>query len=158
MPQYQCATEAGLSEEQIRANVKLAISGGQNEPRDAIAGSIWALLREPDQLIKIKEGHHTWLQAFEEYGRWISPIGMSSREIAKEYTYNDIKFVKGERVFFMFSSANRDEEFFDNPDQADLSRDLRPSVTFGAGPIIVLLVSRALIADIALPKVFDHKI
>ena len=35
--------EAGLSEEQIRANVKLAISGGQNEPRDAIAGSIWAL-------------------------------------------------------------------------------------------------------------------
>ena len=127
--------EAGLSEEQIRANVKLAISGGQNEPRDAIAGSIWALLRQPDQLIKIKEGHHTWLQAFEEYGRWISPIGMSPREIAKEYTYNDIKFVKGERVFFMFSSANRDEEFFDNPDCFDLSRDLRPSVTFGAGPV-----------------------
>ena len=150
--------EAGLSEEQIRANVKLAISGGQNEPRDAIAGSIWALLREPDQLLKLKEGHHTWLQAFEEYGRWISPIGMSPREIAKDYTYNDIKFEQGERVFFMFSSANRDEEFFDNPDCFDLSRDLRPTVTFGAGPHYCAgaWVSRALIADIALPKVFDR--
>lgn len=30
--------QAGLSEAQIRANIKLSISGGQNEPRDAIAG------------------------------------------------------------------------------------------------------------------------
>ena len=83
---------------------------------------------------------------------------MSPREIAKECTYNDIKFVKGERVFFMFSSANRDEEFFDNPDCFDLSRDLRPTVTFGAGPHYCAgaWVSRALIADIALPKVFDR--
>ena len=42
--------QAGLSEEQIRANIKLAISGGQNEPRDAIAGTIWALLRHPEQM------------------------------------------------------------------------------------------------------------
>ena len=31
--------QAGLSNTQIRANLKLAISGGQNEPRDAIAGA-----------------------------------------------------------------------------------------------------------------------
>ena len=150
--------EAGLPEEQIRANVKLAISGGQNEPRDAIAGSIWALLRESDQLLKVKEGHYSWLQAFEEYGRWISPIGMSPREVAKEYTYNDVKFEQGERVFFMFSSANRDEECFRNPDCFDLSRDLRPTITFGAGPHYCAgaWVSRALIADVALPKVFDR--
>ena len=36
--------EAGLPMESVRANVKLVISGGQNEPRDAIAGAIWALL------------------------------------------------------------------------------------------------------------------
>src|SRR5471032_424162 len=28
----------------VRANIKLAISGGQNEPCDAIAGTVWALL------------------------------------------------------------------------------------------------------------------
>ncbi|PQM67852.1 MAG: cytochrome P450, partial [Rhodobacteraceae bacterium] len=43
----------GLSDEQIRANIKLAISGGQNEPRDAIAGTIWALLKHPNQLNEV---------------------------------------------------------------------------------------------------------
>ena len=42
--------EAGLSETQNRANIKLAISGGQNEPRDAIAGTVWALLKNKNQL------------------------------------------------------------------------------------------------------------
>src|SRR5207248_10241250 len=41
---------AGQNIDSIRANVKLAISGGQNEPRDAISGSVWALLTHPEQL------------------------------------------------------------------------------------------------------------
>ena len=45
---------SGLSDKQIRANIKLAISGGQNEPRDAIAGTIWALLNHPNQLNEVK--------------------------------------------------------------------------------------------------------
>jgi hypothetical protein len=31
---------AGQNMASIRANIKLAISGGQNEPRDAITGSV----------------------------------------------------------------------------------------------------------------------
>src|SRR3954469_17299495 len=69
--------------ESIRANIKLAISGGQNEPRDAIAGTVWALLTHPDQLALAVDGRVPWLQVFEEYARWISPIGMSPRRIAK---------------------------------------------------------------------------
>src|SRR6188768_1700652 len=41
---------AGQPIDSIRANIKLAISGGQNEPRDAIAGTVWALLTHPEQL------------------------------------------------------------------------------------------------------------
>jgi len=149
---------AGLDESQIRANIKLAISGGQNEPRDAIAGTIWALLTHPKQLAKIHANNASWLQAFEEFARWISPIGMSPRQIAQKYTYKGIKFEVGERVFFMFSSANRDGEVFKDPDSFDVGRDTRPSVTFGAGPHYCAgaWVSRALIADVALPKLFKR--
>src|SRR5262249_23189105 len=70
----------------IRANIKLAIGGGQNEPRDAIAGAVWALLSHPDQLRLFMDGELPWIQAFEEYARWISPIGMSPRRIAKSWT------------------------------------------------------------------------
>ena len=147
-----------LDEKQIRANIKLAISGGQNEPRDAIAGTIWALLTHPEQLTKIHSNKASWLQAFEEFARWISPIGMSPRQIAKKYTYKDIEFEKGERVFFMFSSANRDDDIFKDPDKFKVERDTRSSVTFGAGPHYCAgaWISRALIAEVALPKIFNR--
>ncbi len=45
---------AGQPMQSVRANVKLAISGGQNEPRDAISGTIWALLTHPDQLALVR--------------------------------------------------------------------------------------------------------
>jgi cytochrome P450 len=67
----------------IRANIKLAISGGQNEPRDAISGTTWALLTHPAQLRLVRDGKAKWIDVFEEYTRWIAPIGMSPRRVAK---------------------------------------------------------------------------
>lgn len=148
--------QAGLSMDTSRANIKLAISGGQNEPRDAIAGTAWALLTHPEQLAMIMDGNATWLQAFEEYARWISPIGMSPRRIGTPDTSCGVTFEVDERVFFMFSSANRDEDHFSNPDAYDLTRNTRAALSFGAGPHFCAgaAASRALIADVALPKLF----
>ena len=147
---------AGLSDAQIRANVKLAISGGQNESRDALAGAVWALLIHPEQLLKLQEGHAQWLQVFEEFVRWISPIGMSPRQIARKYSYKNIEFEAGERIFFMFGSANRDSEVFSEPDVFNIERDNKLSMPFGAGPHYCAgaWISRSLIADVALPKLF----
>src|ERR1700752_2342688 len=118
---------SGMPMESVRANIKLAISGGQNEPRDAIAGAVWALLTHPEQLALIRRGEKPWLQAFEEYARWLSPIGLSPRRIAKPCTIRDIVFEREERVFLMFGSANRDEKHFADPDRFDLSRDTSKS-------------------------------
>src|SRR5512134_103316 len=52
---------AGQPIDSIRANIKLAISGGQNEPRDAISGAIWALLTHPEQLALVQDGKAKWL-------------------------------------------------------------------------------------------------
>lgn len=149
-------TRAGQPLERIRANIKLTISGGQNEPRDAIAGVIWALLTHPAERKKIETGAAGWLQAFEEYARWISPIGMSPRRVATDYTYKGIDFAAESRVFFMFGAANRDSTVFAAPDQFDVSRDTARAVSFGAGPHFCAgaAASRCLIADVALPSVF----
>jgi len=47
---------AGQPIESVRANIKLAISAGKNEPRDAISGTIWALLTHPQQLALVRDG------------------------------------------------------------------------------------------------------
>ena len=142
----------------VRANIKLAISGGQNEPRDAIAGTVWALLTHPDQLALLRSGKIHWLQAFEEYARWISPIGMSPRRIAKSWTIRDVTFEPDERVFLMFGSANRDEKHFANPEAFDIRRNASKSIAFGAGPHFCAgaWASRAMVADVALPAIFSR--
>src|SRR5436853_3171464 len=114
---------AGQNIDSIRANIKLAISGGQNEPRDAISGSVWALLTHPEQLALLREGKAKWIDVFEEYARWIAPIGMSPRRVARRYRYGGVAFEPEDRVFFMFGSANRDEACFADPDNFDITRD-----------------------------------
>jgi len=147
---------AGMAMESIRANIKLAISGGQNEPRDAISGTIWALLTHPDQLALVRDGKAKWIEVFEEYARWIAPIGMSPRRVAKPWSYGGVDFEPEDRVFFMFGSANRDEACFDDPETFDITRDTAKSIAFGAGPHYCAgaWASRAMVADVALPSIF----
>ena len=150
--------QAGLSQAQIRANVKLAISGGQNEPRDAIAGTAWALLSYPEQLALVQSGQANWMQAFEEYARWMSPIGMSPRRVAQADTVGGVTFELEDRVFLMFGSGNRDESVFTRPDAFDLTQDCSASIAFGAGPHFCAgaWASRALIGEVALPMLFER--
>lgn len=148
--------QASMADDAMRANIKLAISGGQNEPRDAIAGVVWALLTHPEHLQKVLDGKATWLQAFEEYARWMSPIGMSPRRVTQSYSTQGVTFEPEDRVFFMFGSGNRDETKFERPDVFDISQNVGPSIAFGAGPHFCAgaWVARSLIADVALPMIF----
>lgn len=158
-PQSALAVQlaAGLPMENVRANIKLVISGGQNEPRDAIAGAAWALLNHPEQRDRVRSGQNNWQDVFAEYVRWISPIGMSPRVVARADTIDGVTFEPGERVFFMFSSASRDEAHFDTPDSFDITRNTSASIPFGAGPHFCAgaAASRCLITEIALPMLFD---
>ena len=149
--------QAVLPVESIRANVKLAISGGQNEPRDAIAGAVWALLSHPGQLEQARRGEVSWQQVFEEYVRWISPIGMSPRRVAQPFQWDGVDLEPEDRVFFMFGSANRDESIFEEPERFDITRDSSKHIAFGAGPHFCAgaAASRSLIAEVALPMIFE---
>lgn len=149
--------DANLPMDSIRANIKLVISGGQNEPRDAIAGTVHALLTHPEQLRMIRAGAATWGDAFAEYVRWQSPIGMSPRITAVRDTVDGVTFEPGDRVFLMFSSASHDEAYFDAPQTFDITRDTGPAIPFGAGPHFCAgaAASRCLITQIALPMLFD---
>jgi cytochrome P450 len=146
----------GMALDSVRANIKLAISGGQNEPRDAIAGCIWALTSHPEELALVQSGGTRWLQVFEEYCRWIAPIGMTPRRVAKHWSIHGIDFAPEDRVFFLYGSANRDEMHFTKPDIFNVRRDTTKSVSFGAGPHYCAgaWASRAMVADVALPSAF----
>ncbi len=147
---------SGMSETQVRANVKLTISGGQNEPRKAIAGCVWALSTCPDQAADVMAGRVRWQQVMEEFLRWLSPIGMSPRRITTPVQIGGVTLQPGARAFLMFASANRDERWFDTADRFRADRDTTKAIAFGAGPHFCAgaWAARAMIADVALPTLY----
>jgi len=149
-------TQAGMPQSSVRANLKLAISGGQNEPRHVMLGTVWALLAHPAQRALLARGVIDYGRVFDEYVRWISPIGMSPRRIAQAHTFGGVDFAPEERVFLMFASANRDEACFAQADEFDARRNLSAAIAFGAGPHFCAgaAAARTMIAEVALPRVF----
>ncbi|WP_299546248.1 cytochrome P450 [uncultured Tateyamaria sp.] len=148
--------QAGLTLNEITGNIRIIIGGGQNEPRDAIAGTVWALLTHAEQYKRITDGTATWDNAFDEYVRLVAPISMSPRRVARNGTACDVDFEENELIFFMFGSACRDAGHFQQPDRFDLGRNTGPAIPFGAGPHFCAgaAASRSLIAGHAIPMLF----
>ncbi|MFV0300219.1 MAG: cytochrome P450 [Paracoccus sp. (in: a-proteobacteria)] len=119
---------------QIYANIKIAIGGGINEPRDALATLIYGLLTNPDQLEQVKTGDD-WSKAFEEAVRWVAPIQASSRLVTRDTEIGGFEIPKGDTVMTIQASANRDEDVFgDNAEDFFVYRDKNPHQAFGNGP------------------------
>ena len=144
---------AGMAATQVALNVRLAISGGQNETRDAMTGLLWALLAHPEQLDMLSRGSRSFHDAFDEYVRWMAPIGMSPRRIARDCTIDGIDLNAGGRMFFMFAAANRDETVWPDAEVFDITRDASRHIGFGAGPHFCAgaPAAKTLIADVAVP-------
>ena len=148
---------AGLSNAQQHADAKLTIAGVQNDLRDAVAGTLWAILERNTVLEAIHPATLSYLQGFQEFTPWISPIGMSPRQIAKPYHYNGVDFVKDTRAFLVFSFAKRGETYFVGQNQFDPWRDKSKSIHFGTDLHFCAgaWASGALIVKVALPMIID---
>jgi hypothetical protein len=149
--------EDPIPEEQIHANIKIAIGGGINEPRDALNTTLYGLLTNPDQLAEVKRAGD-WMRAFEEGVRWVAPISASSRRVTEDTEIRGCFIPKGETVMTIQASANRDEEVVTNGEVFDVYRDDCHHQSFGNGPHFCLgtHVARRAVGEIMLPVLFDR--
>jgi cytochrome P450 len=147
-----------LSEEETRANTKLIIGGGLNEPRDGIGVVLWGLLTHREQLQLCLEDPSWWARANEEAMRWVSPLAMFPRETAQAVEFGDTKLEPGARMGLIVGSANRDEQHWERPDEFDITRPRARNVAFGVGHHFCLGVwlARHQIGGAALPALFER--
>jgi cytochrome P450 len=142
-----------LSEAEVRANVKLFISGGLNEPRDVIATTLHALLADPEQEALARADPENVAKATEESLRWTSPIGMYPRVVHADTELGGVPLTAGTRLGVLIASANRDERHWEDPDRFDLRRATVRHLAFSRGPHVCpgAFVARRQIAHAALP-------
>jgi len=140
-------------EDEVRANIKLFISGGLNEPRDVIATTLHALLADPDQEALAREDPENLAQATEESLRWTSPIGMFPRVVHEDTELGGVHLPAGSRIGVLIASANRDERHWEDPDRFDLRRATVRHMAFSRGPHVCpgAYVARQQVARAALP-------
>jgi cytochrome P450 len=142
-----------LSEDEVRANIKLFTSGGLNEPRDVIATTLHALLADPEQEALAREDPENLAQATEESLRWTSPIGMFPRVVHEDTELGGVGLPAGSRLGVLIASANRDERHWEDPDRFDLRRATLRHLAFSRGPHVCpgAYVARQQVTHAALP-------
>ena len=146
-----------IEKTQIYANMKIAIGGGINEPRDALNTVLFGLLSNPEQLGEVKR-NADWDKAFEEGIRWVAPISASSRLVVEDTEIRGCFIPKGDVVMTIQASANRDEDLFDDGESFFVYRNTNPHQSFGNGPHFCqgTHIARRAVAQVMLPILFDR--
>lgn len=132
-----------LSEEELIFESLLLLVGGNETTRNVISGGMDALVRHPDQRAKLVDDPSKIAVGVEEMLRWVSPILNMKRTATRDVEMHGQTIHEGDQVILMYSSANRDEAVFDEPQRFDVERDPNPHLAFGFGPHFCLGASLA---------------
>ncbi len=107
---------------------------GNETLRNGIPGGMIALLQHPDNMAKLRADLSDLSTAVDEMLRWWTPV-MTFRRTATEACEIAGQTIKaGDKVVVSFSSGNRDETVFDQPEAFDIHRSPNPHLSFGYGP------------------------
>jgi len=109
-------------------------AAGAETTRTALAWGMYAFLKNPDQWAKVRENPDLLGgSAAEEILRWATPVHQFRRNVMEDVVIRGVPIKKGEAVVIWYSSANWDEEVFEDPFTFDVTRDPNPHITFGGG-------------------------
>jgi cytochrome P450 len=123
-----------LTDTEILMNCDGLLTGANETTRHASAAGLMALIDNPGEWRRLRNGEVGIDSAVEEVLRYTSPALHVMRVATKDVKVGDQLVRAGESVAVWNSSVNRDETVFVNPDNFDLGRSPNRHLTFGIGP------------------------
>ena len=124
------------------ADALLLLDGGAETTRTVIAWTILNLITNPAEMVKLRNGADLTV-AVEEMIRYVTPIHNMCRVAKVDAEVNGVTIPKGNQVVLMYSSANRDEKYFDRPEEFLVDRTPNNHIAFGFGTHFCLGASLA---------------
>jgi cytochrome P450 len=112
--------------------VQIAV-GGNETTRSLLAGTLLALMENPDAWRDLCADADLIPTAIEEMLRWTTPVHYFRRTAMRDVDLHGKSIREGDRVVLYYCSANRDEDVFDEPFRFDIRRDPNPQLAFGWG-------------------------
>ena len=117
-----------LSEDELVTTCGLLLIAGHETTVNLIANGALALLRNPDQLQRLRDDPSLIRTCVEEVLRYDPPVQMTAR-----IDVSGVTFRKGQLAILLLAAANRDEAQFADPEAFDIGREDNRHLAFGMG-------------------------
>lgn len=126
--------EDRLNSAELISMCNLLLISGHETTTNMISAGLLTLLSNPDQFQLLKENPELLPSAVEEILRYESPIQRATFRITtKECILGGHQLKEGEQLAAVIGAANRDPEYFENPDKFDITRSPNRHIAFGVG-------------------------
>ena len=122
-----------LSPMELELFFLLLTVAGNETTRNLMAGAMQAFFQYPDQWKRLYDDRTLMPRAIEEMLRFVTPVMNFRRTAMCDAELSGRRISEGDKVVFYHTSANRDENVFENPASFDIGRDPNPHIAFGGG-------------------------
>ncbi len=120
-----------LTEEEVVANTIVTMVGGQETTTNLIGNGVLTLLRNPEEMERLRRDMSLIPSAVEEMLRYESPSQHTARLAPADIELGGKLIRKRQAVIAVMAAANRDPERFADPDRFDITRTDNRHVAFG---------------------------
>lgn len=122
-----------LTHDELLATMILLFVAGHETTVNLIGNGLLALLRQPQELARLRDDPALDPSAIEELLRFDPPVQLTARNATADLEVAGMEVPRGEQLVLLLGAANRDEAAFASPDVLDLGRTDNRHVAFGGG-------------------------
>ena len=121
------------SDSDFRSFLLVLLIAGNETTRTVTSNGMINLMRHPDQLADLRADLGLVHAAVEEILRYSPAVHTFRRTATADTELRDQKVREHDKLMLWYTSANRDEEVFDEPDRFDIRRSPNEHLAFGMG-------------------------
>lgn len=124
---------AGLDDDERVGLCATLVAGAYETTTHVVGNTVWALLRHPDQLARVRAEPGLCASAVEETFRWDTPAFAVVRRATTAVTLGGVDIAAGDRLYCLLYAANRDPARHLDPDTFDVGRQDSRHLGLGHG-------------------------
>jgi cytochrome P450 len=122
-----------LSEDAVVGIMRLLLSAGHNSTTSSLGICVLHLAQDLALQDELRRRPERLPAAIEEFLRHETPVMATPRTLARDLEFNGRQLRAGEQVMLVWSSANRDDDHFRDPDGCLIDRHPNDHMVFGRG-------------------------
>ncbi len=124
---------APINDLQAMSYYVIIATAGHDTTSSTASGGLLQLIRNPQEMAKLKADPSLLPSAVDEMIRWVTPVKHFMRTATEDTELGGKSIKAGDALALFYWSGNRDEGVFDEPDKFKVDRKPNPHIAFGHG-------------------------